>query len=87
MDDERVGWAEGGGYQKAIRVDGDAYIEVGIKDPDGDGYYTRRIPFDKNTDRNQLREQVEQVQDRLRAHLEGIGPPEEEWFEEVTMDY
>ncbi len=80
---------DGGTYEKPVRVDGDAYIEVGVPDPDAEseGYHTERIPFDEETDRDELRERVRSARDELERHVAQQEDQGDDWFDEIAADY
>ena len=62
----------GGAYERAITVDGDSFIEVGVQDPDGHGYHTIRIPFDKDDDPTEYEADVSDARSYLEDHVEGL---------------
>lgn len=67
--EEKEDWGED--YERAMRVEGDAVYEVGIKDPSGNGYHTIRIPFNEDDfDREELRERVSEAKEHLEDDLE-----------------
>lgn len=70
MSRENTEW--GDRYEKPITVNGETYIEVGVRDPGNEGYHTIRVPFDEEAGSESVEEEVSNAKKKLTSHVEDI---------------
>jgi hypothetical protein len=68
-------------YVQRMKINGKPYFEVGIRDPDGEGYLIERIPVNESSNHYEIEESIGEAQEGLEKR-KSQAEDTADWFEE-----